>query len=122
MTDFILVPSRVPEALERMTDVDAFRASASFNDLTPEERSIPGVVTASFTQFALNSGTPSEVALQLLQVLEDLAALEDLDVDNLLMVDAIEMIDPADLERMRPQFGAALNRLVADSEARWAGA
>jgi len=119
VTDFVLVPSKEPDAVKRMNAVPEFRASASFQDLTSEEREIPGVVAATFGRLAMDSTTPSDVATRLLEVLDELAAWNDLDVDNLLEVDVIELIDPADLERLRPLFGENLRRLVTDSEDRW---
>jgi hypothetical protein len=39
MTDFVLVPSREPDAIRRMTELAAFRASRSFRLLDSEDAS-----------------------------------------------------------------------------------
>ena len=119
MTDFVLVPSKVPEAIKRMDAVPEFRASHGFAALSSEERVMPGVIAATFGTLAMSQGTPPEVASRLLAVLDELAAWNDLDVDNLLEVEVIELIDPVDLQRLRPLFGENLMRVVADSEERW---
>lgn len=121
MTDFVLVPSRLPDALKRMKAVPEFRASQPFEDLSSEGRAIPGVIAATFGKLAMSSATPAEVATRLLAVLDELAAWNDLDVDNLLEVDVIELIDLVDLQRLRPLFGENLMRVLADSEERWRG-
>ena len=119
MTDFVLVPSKEPDAVKRMNAVPEFRASQFFQDLTSEERAIPGIVAATFGRLAMNSATPPDVVTRLLAVLDELAAWNDVEVDNLLEVDVIELIDPVDLERLRPLFGESLSRVAADSEQRW---
>ena len=121
MTDFVLVPSKLPDAVKRMKAVPEFRASQSFRDLSSEDRALAGVIAATFGRLATSPATPDDVATRLLAVLDELAAWNDLDVDNLLEVDVIELIDPVDLQRLRPLVGENLMRLVADSEQRWAG-
>jgi hypothetical protein len=119
MTDFVLVPSKLPDAVNRMTAVPEFRASQPFQDLTAEERAMSWVIAATFGRLAMSSATPVAVATRLLAVLDELAAWNDLDVDNLLQVEIIELIDPTDLQRLRSLFGENLMRVVADSEERW---
>lgn len=121
MTDFTRVPTKLPEAVKRMQALEEFRASASFQELTVEERSMPGVLAATLAQLAASPDTPADVVPRLLAVFDELAAWNDLEVDNLLAVDVIEVIDPADLDRIRPLVGENLMRVVADSEERWRG-
>ena len=119
MTDFILVPSRVPEAVQRLIALPAFARSRRFAYLHDEDLELSTVVAGAFGSFLSEPATSQADADAALALLDELASWDDRDVDGILMVGVIESIDPEPLARLRPMMGKRLQWLVDEVEEFW---
>jgi hypothetical protein len=113
VTDFILVPSRVPEAVQRMLALPAFARSERFGQLDEGDLKLSTIVADAFGSFLIDPTTSLADVDAALALLDELASWNDSDVDGLLHVGVVEALNAADMRRLGPRFGSHFERLIA---------
>jgi hypothetical protein len=115
VTDFILVPSRRPEAVRRLIALPVFARSERFGYLDKEELELSTIVADAFGSFLTDPATSSEDVHAALALLDELAGWNAPDVDGLIQSGVLGALDTAFMVRFRPRFGRHFERLVSRS-------
>ena len=113
MPDFIIKErdyDKVPDLLT--TEVPGFSESEEYRLLDPEDRKVPGLITAAFTRYC--EGLEEAGALErCYAVIEKLASSSDPEVKNLVVTEIFENLRGSDesLRKIKEQLGPESRRL-----------
>jgi hypothetical protein len=112
MSDFVVVPSRVPEAMQRIIDLEKFRQSAPYVGLGASDRSLPHLLFGAFGMYLLDRSQPEASTIAAMQQLNLLAGWQDPDVNGHIVVDVLELFDAADWDRLHQHANEPLALLA----------